>query len=81
MPPGAGTSNATSPEIQTDINNDGEAHTETLFVAANVTQKNCDWIAQRPNNRPRKRHGYLTPAELYEENLCCTSNLILAGSV
>lgn len=33
-----------------------------------VTQKHCDWIAQQLNNRPRKRHGYLTPAELYEKH-------------
>lgn len=33
-----------------------------------VTQKNCDWVAQQLNNRPRKRHGYLTPAELYEKH-------------
>ena len=31
-----------------------------------VTQQDCDWIAQHLNNRPRKRHGFLTPAELYE---------------
>ena len=33
-----------------------------------LTQKTCDWVAQQLNNRPRKRHGYLTPAELYEKH-------------
>ncbi len=32
-----------------------------------VTQKDCEHIAQQLNSRPRKRHGYLTPAELYEK--------------
>lgn len=32
-----------------------------------VTKNHCDWIAYQLNNRPRKRHGYLTPAELYEK--------------
>lgn len=32
-----------------------------------ITQADCDWIAQQLNSRPRKRHGYLTPAELYEK--------------
>lgn len=32
-----------------------------------VTQERCNWIARELNNRPRKRHGYLTPAELYEK--------------
>ena len=32
-----------------------------------VTQDRCNWIARELNNRPRKRHGYLTPAELYEK--------------
>ena len=31
-----------------------------------VTQQDCDRIAEHLNNRPRKRHGFLTPAELYE---------------
>ena len=31
----------------------------------NITQRDCDRIAQQLNARPRKRHGYLTPAELY----------------
>jgi IS30 family transposase len=33
---------------------------------AHLTQKDCDWIAQLLNNRPRKRHGFLTPAEVYD---------------
>ena len=33
-----------------------------------ITQERCNWIARELNNRPRKRHGYLTPAELYEKN-------------
>lgn len=32
-----------------------------------ITQQDCDRIAHQLNNRPRKRHGYLTPAELYEK--------------
>lgn len=32
-----------------------------------ITQRDCDRIAQELNTRPRKRHGYLTPAELYEK--------------
>lgn len=31
-----------------------------------ITQADCEWIEAQLNNRPRKRHGYLTPAELYE---------------
>jgi transposase, IS30 family len=31
-----------------------------------ITQPDCDRIAHQLNNRPRKRHGFLTPAELYE---------------
>jgi transposase, IS30 family len=30
-----------------------------------VTQQDCDWIANRLNSRPRKRHGFKTPKELY----------------
>lgn len=33
-----------------------------------TTQQDCDWIAQQLNNRPRKRYGFLTPAELYEKS-------------
>jgi IS30 family transposase len=33
-----------------------------------LTQIDCDTIAQHLNNRPRKRHGFLSPAELYEKN-------------
>ena len=30
-----------------------------------VTQRQCDHIADDLNNRPRKRHGFKTPADLY----------------
>jgi transposase, IS30 family len=33
---------------------------------AHVTQRDCTRLATALNSRPRKRHGYLTPAELYE---------------
>lgn len=33
---------------------------------AHVTQRDCTRIADALNSRPRKRHGYRTPAELYE---------------
>jgi len=33
---------------------------------AHVTQRACTRLATALNSRPRKRHGYLTPAELYE---------------
>lgn len=33
---------------------------------ARINQKDCDRIAHLLNNRPRKRHGFLTPAEVYE---------------
>jgi transposase, IS30 family len=33
-----------------------------------ISQKDCNRIADQLNNRPRKRHGYLTPAELYEKH-------------
>ena len=31
-----------------------------------ISQADCDRIAAHLNHRPRKRHGFLTPAELYE---------------
>ncbi|MCR9055565.1 MAG: IS30 family transposase, partial [bacterium] len=31
----------------------------------NLTQRRCDQIAEALNNRPRKRYGYRTPAELF----------------
>jgi IS30 family transposase len=34
-----------------------------------LTQTRCDAIAQELNNRPRKRHGYLTPIERLENAL------------
>ena len=33
-----------------------------------VTQAHCDYIADDLNNRPRKRHGFSTPASLYHRN-------------
>lgn len=30
-----------------------------------LTQKECDWIANELNTRPRKRYGFRTPAEMY----------------
>lgn len=35
---------------------------------AQVTQDQCDWVAHQLNNRPRKRLGWRTPAECYEQN-------------
>lgn len=32
-----------------------------------ITQQDCDRIARHLNDRPRKRHGYVTPKELYEK--------------
>ncbi len=34
---------------------------------ARVTQRDCDWIAEQLNTRPRKRLGYRTPEECYEQ--------------
>jgi IS30 family transposase len=34
----------------------------------NVTQAQCDHIADDINNRPRKRHKFKTPASLYHRN-------------
>jgi IS30 family transposase len=33
-----------------------------------VTQAHCDYIADDLNNRPRKRHGFSTPASLYHRS-------------
>ena len=33
---------------------------------AHITQRHCSRIAQKLNNRPRKRLGFLTPKECYE---------------
>lgn len=30
-----------------------------------LTQRQCDWIAEQLNRRPRKRHGYKTPMEVF----------------
>jgi IS30 family transposase len=32
---------------------------------ATVTQAYCDAISYRLNSRPRKRHGYKSPQEMY----------------
>ena len=34
---------------------------------ANLTQQDCDTIAKKLNDRPRKRHGYRTPQEIFSE--------------
>ena len=34
---------------------------------AGLTQRKCDYIAEQINNRPRKRFGYKTPRELFNE--------------
>ena len=38
---------------------------------ARITQKQIDDAVSLINNRPRKRHGYRTPREIFQE--CCTS--------
>jgi len=38
------------------------------FCMSTVTQARCDHIADDLNNRPRKRHGFSTPASLYHRN-------------
>jgi transposase, IS30 family len=41
-----------------------------------VTQAYCDYVALKLNSRPRKRHGYRTPQEVYDEpSKSCTSRL------
>jgi IS30 family transposase len=35
---------------------------------SHVSQRDCTRIARALNNRPRKRLGYLTPAEIYERD-------------
>ena len=35
---------------------------------ARITQRHCSRIAQKLNNRPRKRLGFLTPKECYENS-------------
>jgi IS30 family transposase len=35
---------------------------------AGLTQRHCDALAQRLNSRPRKRLGYRTPGECFDEN-------------
>jgi len=43
-----------------------------------LTQDQCDLIAFKLNSRPRKRHGYLTPQQVYLRG-SCTSSLNLRG--
>lgn len=33
-----------------------------------VTQRECDWIAAQLNARPRKRHGFRTPCEVFSQS-------------
>jgi transposase, IS30 family len=35
---------------------------------SHITQRDCTRIAAALNSRPRKRLGYLTPAEVYEQS-------------
>jgi hypothetical protein len=46
-----------------------------------VTQARCDAIALKLNSRPRKRLGYRTPLEVYQQELSnhCTSTLNLTA--
>ncbi len=38
-----------------------------------TTEEDCDKIAAALNNRPRKRHGFLTPLDVFlSPNGCCT---------
>ena len=39
----------------------------------NVTQKHIDQAVSLINNRPRKRHGYRTPLEVFNRKKWCTS--------
>ena len=46
-----------------------------------VTQAQCDQTSEDLNNRPRKRHGFKTPADLYHRiDQCCTCALNLSPS-
>lgn len=41
-----------------------------------VTQADCDYVALKLNSRPRKRHGYRTPQQVYDDHAKnCTSTL------
>ena len=43
---------------------------------ANLDQEDCDQIAEKLNQRPRKRHGFNTPNQAFLKNApCCTSKL------
>jgi IS30 family transposase len=46
-----------------------------------LTQRQCDRIAERLNNRPRLRLGFKTPNEAYYQPFCRTSNLKLNNIV
>jgi len=35
---------------------------------AKVSQKACNKIAELINNRPRKRHGFVSPANLFSKD-------------
>lgn len=35
---------------------------------AAVSQRDCNWIAKQLNTRPRKRHNYATPMEVFNED-------------
>jgi IS30 family transposase len=38
-----------------------------------VTQADLDAVADELNNRPRRRHGYLTPSEIYNQLVATTA--------
>ncbi len=38
-----------------------------------LTQQHCSLIASKLNSRPRKRHGYITPQEVYLKGNCTSS--------
>ncbi len=38
-----------------------------------LTQDQCDLIAFKLNSRPRKRHGYITPQQVYAQGNCTSS--------
>ncbi len=46
---------------------------------AHLTQHDCNRIVTQLNTRPRKRLGYRTPEECYDDAHCCTSKLISSG--
>jgi len=49
---------------------------------AALSQQRCNAIAQKLNQRPRKRLGFKTPLECYYNlSQCCTSNLMSGGVI